>query len=557
MKLIKNDRYLVAGMLLSILATFVAVIIPLILKSLIDKELTINIQNVILLIACFILQAILTGIGNYLIALHGEQSIVALRYKLNYHLIYMPQSYFDQQNSGELVSRIMNDSQQIRKFLTESLPNLVVGVLTIILSVCFLFTLDWKLTLSMLIIFPLMLTILIPMSKLSFKNSEKFQASMGSLTRHLTNMYRNTSFVKYATAEEQLLKEFETESQQNYEIAKSKYKVEAFTQPVGLGILFCSIAIIFGYGGYRVSIGAITIGTLMSFLIYTFQLLNPIGGLSQQISDYASMKGALTALEDIFHNPIEDFEKGCNFFSGDVHFKHVSFAYNDKNILKDISLTLPQGAQIAIVGPSGGGKSTIAKLLLGLYTVSEGTINIDDTNINQINLLKLRQSIAYISQDTYLIPGTIKDNLKLGLSHPVTDQEINRAIKLVGLEEDISNMTNGLDTEVGENGKLLSGGQKQRLSIAQALLRKSSIIIFDEATSNLDADNESIIIDLVNNVLKNITTITIAHRLSTVVNADEIIFLDNGTITGRGNHNDLFSNHADYRRYVEEQMINN
>ncbi|OFL65636.1 hypothetical protein HMPREF2758_02080 [Facklamia sp. HMSC062C11] len=555
MKAIRWDLSLIAGIVLTILAALMSVTIPLFLKTMIDGGGHFSLKNIFILLLLFVLQAALAGLGGFLAALNGEKTVESLRSRLNAHLIYLPQSFFDQQESGEFVSRIMTDSQEIREFVTQSLPNFILGIFTIIFSVIALIRLDWKLSLAMVITFPVMLSLLIPISKLSFANAEKFQTSNSRLTSKLITIYKNMAFIKLLTAEDQVSNDFDQANQENFSLAVQKKKIEAFTQPVGLAFLFAAITIVFAYGGYRVSSGAITVGTLMSFLVFTLQLLNPMGGLSDQISSYFRMKGASAKLFSFFEMAKEDVGGDQVFQAGDILIKDVSFAYQDKEIITGLDLVIPRGCRLAIVGPSGSGKSTLTRLLMRLYQPQKGQISINGQEINRIDLYQWRNAISYIAQGSFFISGSLRDNLLFGLKSKPTDQKIHQVLQQVGLSEDLARMEQGLDTPVGEDGNLLSGGQKQRLSIARALLREHSIIIFDEATSNLDADKESVIIQLIKDLPESITVIIVAHRLSTVVDADEIIFFDQGRITGLGSHRALYANHEDYRRYVNEQMI--
>lgn len=555
MKIFKLNFKLFLGIFLILGSVIVGIIIPLTLKSIIDSGENFSSNNGIFLLILFILQAILMGIGNFFMANYGENIVNELRININKHLIYLPQSFFDRENSGELVSRLMNDTKQVREFVSKSFSGLIMGFLTIVLSLVALIKLDWKMTLAMVTIFPIMLLLTIPISKFSYKYSEDFQSSLGKLTNRLVQTYRNIGFIKSSTGEKEVIDNFLYDSNLSYKISVKENMVQAFSQPVGISVLFCAITIIFAYGGYRVSTGEITIGTMMSFLVLTLQLLNPIGGIFGQVSDYSKMKGSLTKIDNIFKQIPEDHNEGENFSYGQIKLSNVFFSYQDNSIINGINLVANPGQRIAIVGPSGSGKSTIAKLLIRLYPLSKGQITINNIPINQIKLCDLRREISYISQESVTIANTVRECLTFGLQRKVNDEEIFNTLEKVGFIEDLNKMDKGLDSRIGENGSLLSGGQKQRLSIAQSLLRKSSIIIFDEATANLDADNESLIMKTIDHLEDYKIVIIIAHRLSTIVNSDKIIFLKDGKISGQGDHSQLYLEHSDYRRYVDEQII--
>ena len=555
MKLIKATPKLIFGLILIAGSVIVGLMIPLTLKAIVDGGSNFNMTNGLQLLGLFILQAALMGLGSFLVSTNGEGIIRDLRIRLNQHLVYLPQTYFDKENSGDIVSRLMNDSQQIRTFVTKSFPNLVMGVLTIVLSLIALIKLDWKMTLAMVIIFPVMLLLTLPISKFAFQFSQKLQESLGKLTNQLVRTYGNIAYIKKLTAEDEIIEDFEEESKKSYDMAVKTNLVEAFSQPIGISVLFCAITLIFAYGGYRVSQGEITVGTLMSFLVFTLQLLNPLGGFFAQVSDYSRMKGALTKIGEILDQVPEDQAQGRAYQAGTIEWQGVHFAYQDQPIIQGIDLKVDPGQHLAVVGPSGSGKSTLAKLLLRLYPLNQGQIMIGGQDLAQIQLADLRRKIAYVSQESFTIAETIRENLCFGLVREVSDQELMEVLTKVGFTKDLQRMIQGLDSPVGENGALLSGGQKQRLAIAQALLREASVIIFDEATANLDADNETLVMDVIRQLSKDKIVMIIAHRLSTVVNADQIIFLEEGQISGQGNHQALYASHEAYHRYVDEQMI--
>lgn len=314
------------------------------------------------------------------------------------------------------------------------------------------------------------------------------------------------------------------------------------------------VVIIFAYGGVRVAEGSLTVGTLISFLIYLFQLLNPVSNIASFFSGKAKAEGALNYLKELTAVTPEN-PTGDKASSGELALSHLSFSYDQEIILDDISMTFPQGKKIALVGPSGAGKSTIVHLLERFYPLSTGTLTLNKKDSRLIALKDWREKFALVSQDNQLLAGTIAENLQLGLPVPASDDQLFAALKVAYLEKEVKALPDGLQTIIGENGVKLSGGQKQRLQLARAYLRKPEFLILDEATANLDSDSEQYIQKSLASVMVGKTTIAIAHRLATIIDADIIYFLENHHVTGQGTHQELLSTHPSYARFVKEQFL--
>lgn len=552
----KKQFYLIVGAVSLVLSSLVGIMIPLQLKQMIDgSENMLRWGTLGVICALFLGQAVLMAFGQYCVAVYGEERVKEQRLALHHHLLATPLSFFHDQTSGELASRLVSDTLSIREFIGDSLPMLISGGVTIVGSFVALIYLDWKLTLTLFGALPILAVILAPISNFAEKFSKRMQESISQLTSYLTETFRNVAYIKATATEEEMARRTETVVGHAFQVAKKISLVDAIVYPVGLMFLFGAVAVVFGYGGARVAAGTLSIGTLMSFLIFLLQLLNPFGALSSIFANLGRMKGAQAKLKELQALPVEEDKGGKAVHAGDVVFQHVSFAYEEKPILDDLSLELPRGKRLAIVGPSGAGKTTLINLLLRLYSLTEGEICLDGEPIEQFNLREWRQAIAYVSQSAYFLDGSIYDNLTFGLTHTPTDEEVTHAIQEAGLEQDLADFSAGLNTAVGEGGVLLSGGQKQRLQIARAYLQKADLFIFDEATANLDADAEFRFTQYLEHHLNEKTVLMIAHRLSTIVAADCIYFLDQGRVTGKGTHRELMASHPDYKRYVEEQML--
>ncbi|HEU9394654.1 TPA: ABC transporter ATP-binding protein [Streptococcus pneumoniae] len=557
LKLLRVDTKVIMGSFLLVLSSLLALLLPLILKGLIDGSSIENIgSKVFQSFLIFIGQALFSSIGYYLFSQSGEKKIAKIRKKVIEGLIYAEKSFFDKSQSGELTSAIVNDMSVIREFLITTFPNIILSLVMVLGSIVVLFSLDWNLSLLLFITLPCMMFIILPLSNISEKYSRRLQEEIGFLTGQLTEKIQEHELIKTNQAEKSVQDVLDNciERVQNNSLKSDR--VTSFETSFALLFIFAAIAVMLTYGGYRVSAGYISVETLVSFLIYLFQLLNPISNIANFVTVYSRSKGSSVALENLLAVPKEKFEGGKSVSGQGLNFNHVYFGYDENRpVLKDITCSIFKGQKIAFVGPSGSGKSTIVRLLEQFYKPLSGDILMEQSSIYDFNLKEWRSKIAWVSQNNAVLSGSIRDNLCLGLNRLVTDDELMKVLDLVSLGDEIRSMKEGLDTEVGERGRFLSGGQSQRLQIARAYLKDAEILIFDEATANLDADSEYAIISSLYSVLKEKTVVIIAHSLSTVKDVDCIFFLEEGKITGSGTHKELLENHERYARFVQEQMI--
>ncbi|KOS29235.1 multidrug ABC transporter permease [Bacillus anthracis] len=335
-------------------------------------------------------------------------------------------------------------------------------------------------------------------------------------------------------------------------------KVQALISPVMSFVLMALLVIIVGYGGMRVSSGALTTGELVAFILYLVQIIMPMSQLSMFFTQFQKAIGATERINTILEYEVEDHETGVKVTNAKqpIVLENVHFEYNEEEqVLKNIDLKIQPGKVTAIVGPSGSGKTTLLKLLTRFYEPTNGTItNYGKEAITNYSLQSWRRQIGYVSQDSPLIDGTIRENIAYGVEGEVTDEEIEKVAAMAYVDAFIHDLPNGYATEVGERGVKLSGGQKQRVAIARALLKNPQILILDEATSSLDTKTESIIQKALNNEKKGRTTLVIAHRLSTIKNADKIIVIDKGNLTENGTHDELLRTHDMYREFATQQL---
>ncbi|MFJ7755946.1 ABC transporter ATP-binding protein [Peribacillus muralis] len=546
------------ALLLSLSTTGVSLLVPLFTKNLInDFSLSsLNAERVTLLVLAIIVQALASGFSIYLLNKIGQSVVAGIRDQLWKKLLVLPVNYFDEHPSGETVSRMTNDTTVVKGLISEHLSNFVTGIISIVGAMIVLFLLDWKMSLLMFIAIPISVLILLPLGKKMHRISKGMQDETASFTAVLQQVLTEIRLVKASNAET-----FEYENGKKGIIKLFQYglkeaKIQALIGPLMSLVMMALLVLILGYGGMRVSSGALSAGALVAFIMYLFQIIMPMAQLAAFFTQFQKATGATERIISILDSEVEeDATLKVQNSSQSITVEHLEYRYNDgEQVLKDINFTVEAGKVTAIVGPSGSGKTTLFSLFERFYKPQQGSISIGGTSINDFTLLSWRSQIGYVSQESPIVSGTIKDNICYGIDRDVTDEELNRVAKMAYADQFISDLPNGYDTEVGERGMKLSGGQRQRIAIARAFLRNPKILMLDEATSSLDSKSEHVVQQALNDLMKGRTTIVIAHRLSTVIGSDQIIFLEKGEITGSGTHKELYETHALYREFAEQQL---
>jgi ATP-binding cassette, subfamily B, bacterial AbcA/BmrA len=336
-------------------------------------------------------------------------------------------------------------------------------------------------------------------------------------------------------------------------------RITALIAPIMYLVVMVVIVMIIGYGGMRVANGTMSTGSLVAFLLYLFQIIFPITSFAMFFTQLQKAKGATERIIDILNLPLEEGQEGLelDITNKPILVRNVSFAYSDDEpVLEDVSFEAQPGEMIAFAGPSGGGKTTMFGLLERFYEPISGKIMVGDIPITDLSVEAWRSQIGYVSQESAMMAGTIRENLCYGLpnNESISDDQLWKVAEMAYASEFIKSFSGGLDTEVGERGVKLSGGQRQRIAIARAFLRDPKILMMDEATASLDSQSEGIVQQALSRLMEGRTTFVIAHRLSTIVDADKIIFIEKGRVTGIGKHQELTQSHELYREFAEQQL---
>lgn len=553
---------IIAAVIITSLGSLSGLLVPLFTGRIVDKfsVSSINWGMIGIFGAIFLVNALLSGVGLYLLSKIGEKIIYAIRSILWEHIIQLKMPFFDKNESGQLMSRLTDDTKVINEFISQKLPNLLPSVLTLIGSLVMLFIMDWKLTLLTFITIPIFVFIMIPLGRVMQKISTNTQSEIANFSGLLGRVLTEMRLVKVSNTERLELDNAHVNLKKIYHLGLKQAKISAIVQPISGVVMLLTIAIILGFGALEIGTGAITPGTLIAMIFYVIQLSMPLINLSTLVTDYKRAVGASQRIHEIMQEPIEPTEalsesKDEIVEDGELSFENVDFKYDVKKILNDVTFNIPQGKVSAFVGPSGSGKSTIFNLIERMYDIESGDIKYNHRSIYDIPLSKWRNKIGYVMQSNSMMSGSIRDNILYGINRKVTDDELIEYAKLANCHEFIMQFDEGYDTMVGERGLKLSGGQRQRIDITRSFVKNPDILLLDEATANLDSESEVKIQEALETLMEGRTTVVIAHRLSTIKKAGQIIFIDKGQVTGKGTHGELMASHEKYKNFVTSQKL--
>ncbi len=508
------------------------------------------------------IQTVFSFMRIYLLTEVGEKSLADLRRDVYSKLLSMPMSFFTEKRVGELSNRISSDLSQIQDAISFTLAEFLRGIFTLVIGLTFIFWISTKLALVMLAVVPVIAVLAVVFGIRIRKMARKAQDQLAESGTIVQETFQGISIVKAFTSEfyeigryvKSIYKVVDTA------IANARYR-GAFVSFMIFSV-FGSIAFVMWYGANMIQSGQLTVGSLTMFVIFSMFVGGTFAGFADMFSQLQKTLGATQSVREILRGEGEAVELKQAFveakyeLKGNVRFENVAFSYpgrKDVAVLKNITLSASNGEQIALVGPSGAGKSTVASLLLKFYEPDSGSIYFDDRPAGSFPLSQLRMQMAFVPQDVILFGGTIRENIAYG-KPTASDEEIMAAAKKANAHEFVSGFPEQYETIVGERGIKLSGGQRQRIAIARAILKDPAILILDEATSSLDSESEQLVQEALENLMKGRTSFVIAHRLSTVRNADKIVLIDKGIVSESGTHQQLINHNGLYRKLNEMQF---
>lgn len=551
---------LTADLLAAALTTVSGLVLPILLSYLTDwaQMGLLDISRVTKVGIIFVLTKILELAARYFMQslghIMGAKIERDMRSDVFNHLLTMDTEFFNETKIGVLMSRITTDLFDITEFAHHVPEEFLVGALKLIISFIVLLTINWKLALIIYIIIPIMFVVSSKKRKEFREATLNVKRQIGDINSGVEDTLLGISVVKSFANEEIEKSKFEISNDKFVDIKKERYYDMAAFFMINEAFSGLMYAILIFVGGYFVINDKISPGNLIAFTMYLNMLVAAIERLINFTDVYQAGATGIERFVEVMDmgNTIFDDDEAIKLddVSGKIEFDNVYFKYPDTRedepyVLEDINFNVNVGENIALVGPSGAGKTTISKLIPRFYDIDKGSIKIDDKDIKDITLESLRDNIGIVQQDVYLFGGTVKDNIRYG-KDDAKDEQIIRAAELAGATEFINDLPYGFDTYIGERGVKLSGGQKQRISIARVFLKNPPILILDEATSALDNKSEAIVQKSLENLSEGRTTITIAHRLSTIINADEILVLTYDGIVERGSHKQLLAKKGKY-----------
>lgn len=509
------------------------------------------------LLILYLISAIFTYIQGYIMTGISQKTTYKLRKEISEKVNRLPIAYFDKKTNGETLSLVTNDVDTLSQNMDQSITQLITSIITVIGILIMMLSIDKLMTLIALGIIPISLILIGTIVKLSqkhFKNQQKYLADVNGT---IEEMYSGHNIISSFNAEEKMLKKFNKQNEKLYESAWKSNFLSGLMHPIMVFVGNLGYVLISIIGGYFAIKGRITIGNIQSFISYTKNFTHPITQIAQISNMLQAMMAAAERIFEFLEEKEEQQEKtehiDVNKIKGSVEFKNVKFGYDEKIIIKNFNAKIKPGEKIAIVGPTGAGKTTIVKLLMRFYKLNDGEILVDGKNINKFDKKEFRHLFGMVLQDAWVFSGTIMENLRYGNLN-ATDEEVRKAAISAHAHHFIKTLPDGYNMELNEDTNNISGGQKQLLTIARAILADPKILILDEATSSVDTRTEVLIQKAMDELMKGRTTFIIAHRLSTIKNADMILVMKDGDIIETGNHEELMKKNGFYTNLYNSQF---
>ena len=508
-----------------------------------------------------VVQGVLKYLSNYLTDWTANKMSLSLKKDLFHKLTTMDAQFFDINSSGLILTRFFTDPETASKDIIEIFKAFIMAIFGVLGLVCVLLYNSWQLAIIGVTVMGIAITPVIFIRKKIKKVSNANMVVSGNMTTNFNETVAGNKIMAAYNLQKLQNEKFKRQTDEQFNLIISLTKRVGWMSPIMYFVCSIGIALVMMFGNHLIITGKLTAGAFASFVTSLLLLYKPTKTLGTTLTKLQNTFVAMSRVFELFdiQNKIKSPEHPLTFheLKEKIEFKNVNFEYEEGvPVLKNFSLSVKKGETIALVGNSGGGKSTVVNLIPRFYDVNSGSIEFDGVNIKYFNLNELREHIAFVFQDNFLFSGTLKENLLMG-KEDATDEEIAQVVELAHLNEFIGTLENGIDTYVGERGTTLSGGQRQRVAIARAMLKGSEIVILDEATSALDNESEAIVQKALDNLMKNKTVFVIAHRLSTIKNADRIIVINEGQLVEEGTHEQLIRIEKGHYRHLYNMQFKN
>jgi len=562
----RHKSHIIWGIIVTVLSNAIGMVSPWIVKVAIDslKENRATLGDLQTYAQLIIGLALLAGFFRFwmrrTIIWSSREFEYEVRNEFFAHLLKLPRSFYQETPTGDIIARGSNDVEATRLLAGPAVMQILNSFVSMSVALTLMFILSWKLSLIALVAFPVLAFMIYKFSTQVHQKFYKIQEHFSKMTSYVQENVSGTKVVKAYNQENNQTDDFEKLNKKYIKLNLSLAKTRGLFFPMIFTLVGLIILFLLYFGGRQVISGSISLGTLVAFIFYMMNLIWPMLAVGWIVSLYQRGTASLERIEKIMNRESEvaDFTdmSSARPRKGKIEIKNLSFTYpnDDKPILKDINLEIPEGKTAAIVGPTGCGKTTLVNLLLRTFKIPDGNIFVDNTDINKIKLADLRKNIGYVPQETFLFSDSLNGNIAFGGDN-FDENQIIKASFTAEIKDEIEEFPQGFKTIIGERGVTLSGGQKQRTALARAIIGKPPILILDDAFASVDTNTEEIILNRLRNVLTSRTSIIISHRISTIKNADLICVMENGQITDTGTHDELLKKSKIYARIVELQSL--
>ncbi len=510
------------------------------------------------IVGTYFFKGLFTYLQGYQTHYISEKILFNIRNQLFNHILYLPTKFFDKYHSGELMSRLLNDTEQVQNSIANVIPNTVREIFTIIGLLVVLYVNNWKLAVVATIVFPVAAYPIVHFGKKMKNLGKKRQISIAGITTLIQESLVNIRLIKAFATESQESNNFEQESDEFLNIKLDTIRIDELTSPLMEFIGSLGIAFLIWTGGVLVFKNEITVGGFFSFIAALFMMYKPFKTVAKANNQINTSIASIERIFELIDKEQEIKNSGSRLFSGiqnNIKFENVSFIYPDTDnyAIQNVNITIERKTTVAFVGESGGGKSTILELIPRYYDPTEGKITIDGIDLKEFELQSLRKKIAIVSQRILLFNRTVRENIAYGMED-LSTEKIIKAAKAAYAHDFIIKLKNGYDTNLQEQGVILSGGEKQRIAIARAIVKDPDILILDEATSALDSESEYIVQKALKNLMQDRTVLMAAHRISTAISANKIVVVKNAHIIDVGSHHELLERCAYYKKLCDIQL---